>query len=232
VTDPGATPPDGGMVVPPPRVEALILVDASTGKDIRPIVDMAQLDLAQLPPTLTVRADTDPPTVGSVVFRIDAGQPRNDSMAPYSISSDGNFAPWTLALGAHTINAVAFDAANGGGRPGEPLEIDFTLSNSTPPAAPSTGPVDAGVGVGARAGAGGGLPLAGNGVAMSPQLGAPLDASIPAIAARQNQDTTGGCACRVPGTGVRSSETPRNWGLAVFALGLFIWRRRSRTRSR
>jgi hypothetical protein len=229
VTDPGTTAPDGGMIVPPPRVESLVLVDASNGKDIRPIQDMAQFDLAQLPPTLTVRADTDPPTVGSVVFRIDAGQPRPDSMAPYTISSDGNFAPWTLALGQHTINAVAFDAANGMGKPGEPLEIDFTLTNSTPPA-PST-PVDAGVGVGARAGAGGGLPLAGSGVAMSPQLGAPLDASVPAIAARE-QETTGGCACRVPGQGLGSSETSQHGSLAAFALGLFIWRRRARARAR
>jgi hypothetical protein len=226
MTDVGVTTPDGGMVVPPPRVESLILVDASTGKDIRPIIDMAQLDLAQLPPTLTVRADTDPPTVGSVVFRIDAGQPKNDSMAPYSISSDGNFAPWMLALGAHTINAVAFDAANGMGRPGEPLEIDFTLSNSTPPPAPSTA-VDAGVGVGARAGAAGGLPVAGSGVTTSPQLGAPLDASIPAIAARQNQDTTGGCGCRVP-AGNGTEGTPRTAALAALGLALFVWRRRVR----
>jgi hypothetical protein len=231
--DPGATSPDGGAAVPPPRVEAFILVDADTDKDIRAVEDMAVLDLDQLPPNLALRADTDPAVVGSVTFRIDAGQPRSDSMAPYSVLSDdvrGNFAPWTLILGAHTVNAVAFDAANGGGRQGEPFEVDFTLTRSKQGAA--GGLPDAGIGVGVQGGAAGGLPIAGNGTIANPALGTGFDASVPSIPALQRKDTSSDCACRVPGEGVRSAQSPRTWPLAVLALGLFIRRRRARGRSR
>jgi hypothetical protein len=228
-TDPGVTMPDGGTVaMPPPRVEAFILVDADTDKDIRTVEDGAVLDLAQLPPNLTLRADTDPPVVGSVTFRIDAGLPGTDSMAPYSISSDvsGNFAPWMLVLGAHTVNATAFDAANGGGRPGEPFEIDFMLTNSR---VGTPGLLDAGIGLGAQAGVAGALPTAGTGASVNPTLGAGGGgASLSAIPALQRQDTSGGCACRVPGTGVGSAESPRAWALAALALGLFMRRRRAR----
>lgn len=229
VTPPDVTVPgsDAGMPVPPPRVEALILVDADTDKDIRAVEDGAVLDLAQLPKNLAMRADTDPPTVGSVTFRIDAGQPRSDSMAPYGVTPDvaGNFSPWTLALGAHTVNAVASDAANGGGRLGEPLEIDFMLTTSAP-AAPSA---DAGVGLAPQAGAAGGL-MNPTGTTANPALGTQLDAAVPPIPTRQLDEATGGCGCRVPGEPVRSSETSRAWVLAVLALGLYVRRRRIRRR--
>jgi hypothetical protein len=230
VTDPGVTAPDAGAAtVPPPRVEAFILVDADTDKDIRTVEDMAVLDLTQLPPNLTMRVDTDPPMVGSVVFRIDGGQPRIESIAPYSVSSDdgrGNFAPWMLALGAHTVNATPFDAADGGGRQGEPFEIDFTLTRSTP--ATPGGVLDAGVGVGSQAGALGSPTNAGTGASGGPSLGAGFDASVPPIPAQQNGDKSG-CACRVPGAGVGSAESPRAWVFAVLAFGMFLWRRRERS---
>jgi MYXO-CTERM domain-containing protein len=202
------------------------------------VQDGAVLDLSQLPPNLTMRADTDPPVVGSVSIRIDGGQPRPDNMAPYSVSTDvaGNFTPWMLALGAHTVTATPFDAADGGGRQGEPLEIDFTLSRSTAgpdmTMAPVGVPPDGGVaGVGARAGAAGNLPMAGNGVSINPQLGA-LDAGVLTVSRRGATDEAG-CGCRVPGeAGAGSAGTPRAWVLATLALGLFVQRRRTRLRGR
>jgi hypothetical protein len=219
----------------PPRVEAFILVDADTDKDIRPVEDMAVLDLSQLPPNLSLRADTDPPVVGSVTFRIDAGAPRSENAAPYSITGHvgPNIAPWTLALGAHTVNAVAFDAANGGGRPGEPFEIDFTLTRSVAPAAPDVVPTgslpDGGIGLVSRGGAAGGLSTAGIGSSVNPALAAGSGAFL--VPTRQPEETSG-CACRVPGAGVGSAGTPRTWALATLALGLFLRRRRARARSR
>ena len=59
--------------VPPPRAEQLMLVNADTDMDIRAIDDMAVIDLSTLPPNLTMRVVTDPPMVGSVAIRIDAG---------------------------------------------------------------------------------------------------------------------------------------------------------------
>jgi MYXO-CTERM domain-containing protein len=230
VTEPGTTPPDAGVPpTPPPRVEALILVDADTDKDIRPIEDGAVLDLSQLPPNLTLRADTDPPMVGSVTFRIDAGMPRTENVAPYSLTGhvNGNLFPWTLAMGAHTVNATAFDAAMGGGRAGEPLEIDFMLTRSVP-LVPDAGlpdaAIDAGTGVGALSAAGGPA-TAGFGASGSPALTAGTFSS-PVATSRLPEPES--CACRVPGAGAGSAGTPRTWALAALALGMFVWRRRVR----
>ena len=230
--------PTGGMAgaaaPPPPKVEALILVDADTDKDIRPVQDMAVLDLSQLPPNLSMRVDTDPEVVGSVVFRIDAGAPRTENMAPYSITphTGPNITPMMLALGAHTVNATAFDMPNGMGRPGEPLEIDFTLTRSAPvaPAAPdvTVGGRGAagtpGVGVGARAGTSG--LTAGTGTLTSPQLGAAGSApfEVPTRGAVADE----GCGCRVPGEGAGSTGSTRAWALAALAVVVFVRRRRRR----
>src|SRR5262249_34112888 len=149
------------------------------------------------------------------------------------ISSDGNFAPWMLALGAHTVNAVATDAANGAGRPGEPLEIDFTLVRSGLGAAgagprgdvPSAGAF----GVGAQAGAPVGLPVAGTGVSVNSALVAGRPAASQSRPLQSPPPP--GCTCRVPGAGVGSAGTPGAWALAALALGLFVRRRRVRDRS-
>jgi hypothetical protein len=229
--DMGTTAPGTGpSTVPPPRVEAFVLVDADTDKDIRTVEDMAVLDLSQLPPNLTLRVDTDPPVVGSVTFRLDGGAPRTESMAPYSITSDdgrGNFAPWTLPLGAHTVNAMPFDAADGGGRQGEPFEIDFTLTRSTPIVPDGALPVaGSGIGVGIQAGAPAALPTAGTGVSTSPIL-ASGGAPAPDVPAVQNA-VKSGCSCRVLGAGAGSHEPSRAGILAMLALGLYMRRRRSR----
>jgi len=235
-TGPGTAPgAPTGMPVPPPRVEALILVNADTGMDIRPIEDAAVLDLNLLPPNLTIRADTDPPTVGSVTFRIDAGMPRPDSMAPYAITADaapGRLAPWTLALGAHTVNAVAFDGANGMGRGGEPLEIDFMLTRGGAVQIPDGAPP---VGVPATT-----LPVAGAPSLMSPQLAAGRGAAgtpavgnpaltpvTPAVPA-QSQVVKSDCSCRVPGAGAGATSNAQPWALAALALMWLVRRRRSR----
>jgi len=127
-----------------------------------------------------------------------------------------------LALGAHTVNATPFDAANGGGRQGEPFEIDFMLTRGGVTAADPGGLLDGRPA--ANAGAPGGpLSAAGTGVSTNPTLiaGAPARplASLP------NPDKSS-CACRVPGVG--SAKAQRPWALGLLALGLLVWRRRKR----
>jgi MYXO-CTERM domain-containing protein len=229
-SDAGVPVAGGSATVPPPRVEAFILVDADTGKDIRTVEENAVLDLSQLPPNLTLRVDTDPPVVGSVKFRIDAGAPRVDNMAPYAISNNatsGKLAPWMLAVGAHTVNATPYDAADGGGRQGEPFQIDLMLTRS---------------GVGAPgAGASGGSPAGGSGAAGTPvtlmnaaagsgnaTAGAGAGTSALPPTASRNPPPPSGCSCRVAGAGTGSVETSRMWALAALALGLFMRRRRLR----
>lgn len=226
-TAPGTTMPDGGIMTPPPRVEGFVLVDASTGKDIRPLEDMATLDLDQLPPSLTLRVDTDPPVVGSVTFRIDAGGPLPDSMAPYSITND--FTPWTLALGAHTVNAVASDAANGGGRAGDPFMIDFKLTRSGLAGdAPANGLPGGGVAVLPQAGAAGRPLTAGAGAAGIPALALPTAGAAALPATQPSGAPPASCTCRVLGAGANADGSARGWAVAALALGLSVLRRRAR----
>jgi MYXO-CTERM domain-containing protein len=233
-----AGPDAGSLGTPPPRVEALVLVNADTDMDIAPVDDGQVLDLNQLPPNLTLRVETDPPSVGSVTFRIDGGLVRTESIAPYSISSDdgrGNFAPWTLALGAHTVLATPYDGADAGGREGEPLEVDFILTRGG-----ATGTADAGAGGldgGAAGGDGGtasGTNDSGTVVVANPATSADgsvagsQDSSVPS---EQSKDESG-CSCHVPGAGTGAVGTRRSWALAALALGLFMRRRRQRSQRR
>jgi hypothetical protein len=230
--DPVITMTDTGpMPVPPPSVTGFILVDADTNKDLRPVADAAVLDLGQLPPSLTLRVETDPPAVGSVVFRIDAGAPRPENIAPYSISSHdgrGDFPAWMLMLGAHTVTATAYEGPNGTGRAGEPFEIDFMLTRSgaaVPAASADAGALASGD-VQASSGAAGALASVGRGVrvsAVQPVAGSPAFPVVPAQGAIQEAS---GCACHA--AGVRSAPAQRAWSLAALALALTIWRRRRR----
>jgi MYXO-CTERM domain-containing protein len=228
-----STQPDSAPTVPPPpRVEAFILVDADTDKDIKSVMDAAVLDLSQLPPNLTLRVETDPPTVGSVSFRIDAGTPRIENVPPYSISSHdgrGNFPAWLLTEGAHTVSATAFDTANGMGRGGEPFAIDFALTRSAP-AAGAAGAAGSPV----VPSSGGQLrgpmqPQAGNGASASSLLTAAGNAAFPTVTPTENLQGAAGCGCHVPGA-PSSSRAPRAWALVLLALA-FIAHRRQRPRS-
>ena len=213
------------MPPPPPRVEQFVLVDADTDKDIRVVEDMAVLDLSQLPPHLTMKIYTDPMTVGSVVFRIDAGMPRIENVPPYSVSSHngtGNFPPWMLREGAHTVNAVAWDAPNGTGRQGEPFEIDFTLTRSIPVmplGAAGTGAPPM-LAVGGPAAGGGALP----GTGVNSVVAAAGNVAIPTGAIPGTITDTSGCGCHVIGAGAPAPH--RGLALAVLALGLVLLRRR------
>jgi MYXO-CTERM domain-containing protein len=233
ITDAGAgVSQDAGPTMRPSRVEELILVNADTNMDIAPVDDGAVLDLSQLPPNLTLRVQTDPPVVGSVTFRVDGGLARIESIAPYSISSDdgrGDFAPWTLGLGAHTVLATPHDAADGGGREGETLEIDFTLTRGNASMdASAAGGADAGT---ADASAASGMIDSGTAVVVNPASGADGGnvGSVDASEASEQREDESGCACHVPGASNAAAGTRRSWALAALAFGVFLRRRRQRS---
>jgi len=67
---------------------------------------------------------------------LDGTPTRIESIASYSLSSDngqGDFAPWTLGLGAHTVTATPYTATNAGGQAGEALTVTFTLGRGAAP---------------------------------------------------------------------------------------------------
>jgi hypothetical protein len=122
-------------------VSGLMLVNADTDQDIGPITPGGTINLAVTGPNLNVRADTDPPVVGSVRFAYDATADfMTQSGVPYSIGGDAagdDYLPWTPSVGSHTITATPYSAASGGGTAGTPLSVSFNVVNTAPSGAPT-----------------------------------------------------------------------------------------------
>lgn len=123
-----------GNIRDEPAVVTLMLVNADTDEDIGPINHGDIIDYAAIGTrNLSVRADTSPAGVGSVVFGLD-GEPSYalESVAPYALAGDtsGDYQPWTLAPGAHTLTATPYAAAGGGGAAGRALVRSFTIVDS------------------------------------------------------------------------------------------------------
>jgi hypothetical protein len=114
-----------------PTVESFTLVNAETNEDIGPLANGAIIDLAGLPTrNLNVRANTNLASVGSVRFGLDENLDyKLDNMAPYALADDidGDYQPWTLTVGAHTLSAVAYSANNGSGAASVELRISFRV---------------------------------------------------------------------------------------------------------
>jgi hypothetical protein len=131
---------DGG-----PTVTGLTLINAATDTPINALEDEAILE-----PGLTgaqgvdIRADVSG-TVGSVVFGYDDNPRfRVENFAPYSIGGDenGDFAPFALGQGPHTLTATPYSGPNGTGTAGQPVTVDFTVPVITIPGAPIVPPAD------------------------------------------------------------------------------------------
>ena len=120
-----------------PTVTSFTLINANTEQPIaafNPLLPGATLNLSTLGTTnLNVRANTNPVTVGSVVFGLD-GNPnfRTENVAPYALAGDngGNYNPWTPSLGSHTLTGKAFTGSNGTGTSGAVLTVSFSVVNS------------------------------------------------------------------------------------------------------
>jgi hypothetical protein len=231
----------GTGAVQPTRVEQFTLVNADTGMDIMQLTEQSTLNLDVLPPHLTARADTDPPMVGSIVLSIDNQPPQTQSMAPYTFTmknASGNYAPWTLGVGAHTLMATPYDGPNATGTAGAALTVTFTLSSAS---AVSTG------GAPGIAGAGGAPPVGvagsqavGTGGVVTGAAGSPLGTGGAlagaggafgfgtggfggvSLNAADGDGSAMSCGCRL---GERSADT-KDAAFVAFAAGLCLRRRR------
>lgn len=117
---------------PVQAVTGLTLMDANTDQPIMPLTDGATIDFTTLPTDkLTIRADTEPATVGSVRFAYD-GNPnhKTENVAPYALAGDksGEFRPWLPSAGPHEITATPYTGPRGSGTQGKPLTIAFTVA--------------------------------------------------------------------------------------------------------
>ena len=126
-------------------VASLTLIDADTNQPVAgldPLVDGAVLDLAALPPSLNIRANTEPATVGSVRFGLDGNANfQTESVAPYALAGDssGNYNAWQPAPGRRTVTATAFEGSGGSGASGPPLVVSFDVVESGQGMPPSAG---------------------------------------------------------------------------------------------
>ncbi|MBH8559379.1 InlB B-repeat-containing protein [Hymenobacter negativus] len=120
------------------QLTSFTLVSADSNADIQTLTAGATLNLATLPTrNLNIRANTNPGTVGSVVFALSGAQTQNqtESVAPYALFSDtgGAYAPWTPPVGSYSLTAAPFTNAGGGGTAGTPLTLAFSVIDQAGP---------------------------------------------------------------------------------------------------
>lgn len=116
------------------QVISFTLINASNEQVIQNISSNATLNLANLPSrSLNIRANTNPATVGSVVFALSGQQTynRTETGAPYALFGDvsGNYNAWTPAIGSYTLKATPYSSSGGSGTAGTPLTINFNVVN-------------------------------------------------------------------------------------------------------
>jgi hypothetical protein len=120
-----------------PAVTSFTLIDTSvtnivqgspvTGYD--PIKDKSTISLATVGTNLSVRANLNVTTIGSVGFAYN-GTNHTENTTPYMLCGDngaGTINNCNLAAGTYTITATPYSQANLGGTAGTPLTITFTL---------------------------------------------------------------------------------------------------------
>jgi TolB protein len=108
-------------------IDSFTLINADTDQPITgydPIAEGAMIDLAEMPPyNLSIRANTTPATVGSVVFDLN-GTIQTDDTVPYDFSN------WSPSVGSYTLTATPYSDAGGTGTAGTALAINFTIVDS------------------------------------------------------------------------------------------------------
>ncbi|MCU7550621.1 cadherin domain-containing protein [Chitinophagaceae bacterium LB-8] len=115
------------------QVATFTLINAETDQPIQTLTNGSTLNLATLPSrSLNIRANTNPSTVGSVVFALTGAQTKNviESRAPYALFGDnnsGDYYGWTPATGSYTLKATPFTSTGGAGTAGTSLTVGFTV---------------------------------------------------------------------------------------------------------
>ncbi len=110
-------------------ITGFTLVDADADEDIRLLEDGDIITEE----TITIRVETEPPIVGSVVFGLNE-EPRFkvENEAAYALKGDdnGDYHAWLAEPGTYTLTATPYTEADGGGEAGTPLTITFTVAEA------------------------------------------------------------------------------------------------------
>ena len=122
------------------EVVSLTLINADTDQPIGELSDGAVLNFSELGTNnLSVVANTNPATVGSVRFSLDDRENyQTESNAPYAIAGDEvgpDYNPWTPAVGEHTLTVTPYSEAGGQGEAGTVLTVRFSVADASVDAA-------------------------------------------------------------------------------------------------
>ena len=111
--------PDGG------RVLGFMLVDVTTGTDVRQLSDGDTIVTTAAP--VTLRALVALPNPGSMAFLVDGSTVRIQHDAPFAIAGNTPtmYLPWHIAAGTHRVEAVPYSGPSGTGVPGIALQQTF-----------------------------------------------------------------------------------------------------------
>lgn len=112
-------------------IYSFTLVNADTDTDIRTLSTSSTETIDITNKNISIRADTDPAAVGSVVFTMDGIVVSTDNTASYTIAGENSsdILPWNIALGAHTHTVVAtpYSDADGTGDAGVSLTVQVEI---------------------------------------------------------------------------------------------------------
>ncbi|MDX2303580.1 MAG: DUF5060 domain-containing protein [Microscillaceae bacterium] len=117
------------------QVVSLTLINADTDAEIGLLQEGDTINLAVLGTSnLSVRANTNPATVGSVGFTYDNIENfQIENTAPYTIRGDAgsDYYPWVPTLGLHKLVVTPYSASAAGGTAGTALAVNFTVINQS-----------------------------------------------------------------------------------------------------
>lgn len=119
-------------IVYPAAVTHFTLLNAQTGDEIGELKDGDQINLAALSTKLiSIRANTSPDTVGSVVFAL-AGQSahqQTENLLPYALFGGDakQYTGWAPEAGNYTLTATPYSAPKGAGTKGKGHSVHFTV---------------------------------------------------------------------------------------------------------
>jgi hypothetical protein len=111
-----------------PRVIDFVLVDATTGLDLRMLSEGETIDVTSIP--VTIRAVVEP-LPASILFKVDGKAFHTENAAPWTINGSdpvtGKLIPWIAASGDIRIDAEPYLGSDGNGSRGRELLQDFVI---------------------------------------------------------------------------------------------------------
>jgi hypothetical protein len=111
-----------------PRVIDFVLVDATTGLDLRMLSEGETIDVTSMP--VTIRALVQP-LPGSILFKLDGKAFHTENAPPWTINGSdpvtGKLIPWTAASGDIRIDAEPYLQSDAKGGRGSELNQSFVI---------------------------------------------------------------------------------------------------------